>query len=104
MKRVGIITFLHNDNYGSTLQAWALQKAVTDLGYQAEHIDYKPSQAEKLLNLLRSGNSPKLILEGLRKRAVKAGNAGARSKSASFGTFYQQQMRLSPTPASAALP
>lgn len=97
MKRVGIITFLHNDNYGSTLQAWALQKAVTDLGYQAEHIDYKPSQAEKLLNLLRSGNSPKLILEGLRKRAVKAGNAGARSKSASFGTFYQQQMRLSPT-------
>lgn len=96
MKRIGIITFLHNDNYGSTLQAWALQKAVKELGYQAEHIDYRPSQAEKLLNLLRSGNSPKLLLEGLQKRAVKAGNAGARSKSASFAPFYSQQMSLSP--------
>lgn len=104
MKRVGIITFLHNDNYGSTLQAWALQKAVADLGYQAEHIDYKPSQAEKLWNLVRSGNSPKLILEGMRKRAVKADNAGARNKSASFGPFYQQEMHLSPIcPSHAAL-
>ena len=96
MKRIGIMTFLHNDNYGSTLQAWALQKAVNDLGYQAEHIDYKPSQAEKIRNLLASGNSPKLILEGLRKRAVKAGNQGARSKSASFAPFYEQNMQLSP--------
>lgn len=96
MKRIGIMTFLHNDNYGSTLQAWALQKAVTELGYQAEHIDYKPSQLEKVRNLLLSGNSPKLIIEGLQKKAVKAGNQGARSKSASFGEFYKANMRLSP--------
>lgn len=96
MKRVGIITFLHNDNYGSTLQAWALQKAVTELGYQAEHMDYQPSQAEKLVNLLRSGNSPRLVLEGMQKRAVKSANAGARRKSASFAPFYRQHMRLSP--------
>lgn len=102
MKRVGIITFLHNDNYGSTLQAWALQKAVKDLGYQAEHIDYRPSRVEKLTNLLCSGNSPRLVLEGLQKRAVKAGNAGARSKSASFAPFYRQHMGLSPVCASRA--
>lgn len=96
MKRVGMITFLHNDNYGSTLQAWALQKAVLDLGYQVEHIDYKPSQAEKIRNLLLSGNSPKLILEGLQKKAVKASNQGARSKSASFADFYRENMHLSP--------
>lgn len=95
MKRVGMITFLHNDNYGSTLQAWALQKAVSELGYAAEHIDYKPSQVEKIRNLLASGNSPKLILEGLKKKAVKAGNQGARSKSASFADFYRRHMRLS---------
>lgn len=100
MKRIGIMTFLHNDNYGSTLQAWALQKTVNELGYQAEHIDYKPSKTEKLLNLLRSGNSPKLVLEGMQKRAVKAGNAGARSKSASFAAFYQHKMALSPVCAS----
>ena len=28
MARIGIMTFLHNDNYGSILQAWALQNAV----------------------------------------------------------------------------
>ena len=32
MARIGVMTFLHNENYGSTLQAWALQKTLTDLG------------------------------------------------------------------------
>ena len=45
-KRVGVITFLHNENYGSTLQAWALQKALNSLGCEAEHIDYRPSREE----------------------------------------------------------
>ena len=94
--RVGVMTFLHNDNFGSTLQAFALQRALTELGYEAEHIDYAPSRPEKLRNLLASGNSPRLVLEGLRKRAVKAGNEGARRKSAAFRSFYQEEMRLSP--------
>ena len=94
--RVGVMTFLHNDNYGSTLQAWALQRALIQLGYEAEHIDYAPSRSEKLRNLLMSGNSPRLVLEGLRKRAVKAGNEGARHKSAGFRAFQQEQMHLSP--------
>ena len=29
MARIGIITFLHNDNYGSSLQAYALQQAIS---------------------------------------------------------------------------
>ena len=60
--RVGVMTFLHNDNFGSTLQAWALQRALTELGHEAEHIDYAPSRFEKLRNLLISGNSPRLVL------------------------------------------
>ena len=44
MARIGVITFLHNENYGSTLQAWALQQALADLGHEAEHIDYRPSR------------------------------------------------------------
>lgn len=94
--RIGIMTFLHNDNYGSTLQAWALQKTLREMGHEAEHIDYRPSRQEKIRNLLTSGNSPKLVLEGLRKRAVKASEAGARNKAASFSAFYQSEMRLSP--------
>ena len=94
--RVGVLTFLHNDNYGSALQAYALQRALTALGAEAEHLDYRPSRQEKLRNLLTSGNSPRLILEGMRKRSVRAQEEGARQKAASFGPFYAAHMRLSP--------
>ena len=96
MARVGVMTFLHNENYGSTLQAWALQKTLTDLGYDTEHIDYRPSREEKLRNLILSGNSPRLVVEGMRKRSVKAARPGAREKAASFDDFYREHMRLSP--------
>ena len=70
MTRIGMMTFLHNDNYGSILQAWALQRTLADMGFDAVHIDYAPSRQEKIRNLLCSGNSPKLILEGIVKRSA----------------------------------
>lgn len=70
MTRIGVMTFLHNDNYGSILQAWALQQTLLDLGFDVTHIDYAPSKQEKIRNLLTSGNSPKLILEGMRKKSA----------------------------------
>ena len=95
MGRTGIITFLHNDNYGSALQAYALQRVIREAGHDCEHLDYAPDRNEKIRNLLRSGNSPKLILEGLRKRSVKAGQQGARDKSAAIPEFYARRMKLS---------
>ena len=70
MTRIGMMTFLHNVNYGSILQAWALQRTLMDMGFDAVHIDYAPSRQEKLRNMLASGNSPKLILEGIRKKSA----------------------------------
>ena len=78
MAGTGIITFLHNDNFGSALQAYALQRTVRELGYECIHLDYRPDRAEKIRNLLISGNNPKLILDGIRKREVKADQSGAR--------------------------
>ena len=95
MTRVGIITFLHNDNYGSSLQAYALQRTIREMGYDCEHLDYRPDRTEKIRNLLESGNSPKLVLDGLRKRGVKADQAGARKKSAAIPAFYEKEMQLS---------
>lgn len=66
--KISLLTFLNNYNYGSTLQAYALQEAVKGLGYEPRHLDYAPDKKEKIKNLLLSGNSPKLILEGLRRR------------------------------------
>ena len=34
MARIGIMTFRHNDNYGSSLQAYALQRVISTLGYE----------------------------------------------------------------------
>lgn len=59
-------------------------------------MDYAPSPWEKVRNLLQSGNSPRLLLEGLRKREVRAKQAGAQRKAASFQPFYERHMHLSP--------
>ena len=68
MSRIGILTFLHNGNYGSSLQAFALQRVIQNMGYEAElfiglsgdsYEDYEevsisikefPKTAESLLN------------------------------------------------------
>ena len=83
------MTFLHNENYGSILQAWALQETLRELGFDAQHIDYAPSKAEKLRNLLFSGNSPRLILEGMCKRSATGQMRGG------FDEFRAAHIRLS---------
>lgn len=88
MTRIGMMTFLHNENYGSILQAWALQQVLLDMGMDARHIDYLPSRKEKLLNLLRSGNSPRLILEGMRKKSA------VRKMHSGFDDFRVKYLRL----------
>ena len=87
MIRIGMMTFLHNDNYGSILQAWALQQTLLDMGFDATHIDYAPSKQEKIHNLLLSGNSPKLILEGMRKKSATSKMHGR------FDEFRKENIR-----------
>ncbi|MGN1367231.1 MAG: polysaccharide pyruvyl transferase family protein [Aristaeellaceae bacterium] len=87
MTRIGMMTFLRNDNYGSILQAWALQQTLLDLGFDAAHIDYAPSKQEKLRNLLCSGNSPRLIWEGMRKKSATGKMRG------SFDEFRASHLR-----------
>ena len=87
MIRIGMMTFLHNDNYGSILQAWALQQTLLDMGFGATHIDYAPSKQEKIRNLLLSGNSPKLILEGMRKKSATSKMHGG------FDEFRKENIR-----------
>ena len=46
MKKVGIITIHKINNYGSVLQAYALQRVCNEMGYTVEIIDYNfPNQA-----------------------------------------------------------
>lgn len=40
--RIGILTFVNASNYGAVLQAYASQKFLNDMGYNAELINYTP--------------------------------------------------------------
>ncbi len=42
MKKIGILTFYKSVNYGSALQAWALQHFLEQKGYNVEIIEYTP--------------------------------------------------------------
>ena len=95
-KKIGILTFLHNQNFGSSLQAYALQRVIGEMGYVCEHIDYQPSGKEKLVNLLSSGNHWELVAEGIRKRLVRRSHPEAREKSRAIPAFYERRMKLSP--------
>ena len=41
-KKVAILSWYHYDNYGTVLQAYALEQVIDKLGYEAYHIDYSP--------------------------------------------------------------
>ena len=44
--RVGILTFLHTLNYGAVLQAYALERVLSDAGFDAVQIDYRNQKVE----------------------------------------------------------
>lgn len=46
MTQVGILTFHHTLNYGASLQCYALQQVLTDLGCEASVIDYRNETVE----------------------------------------------------------
>lgn len=76
MKSIGIITIHKINNYGSVLQAYALQKVCEDLGYKVEIIDYDfPNnfhQNNKYANVSDTQpNEPKLIKALFAKSLVK---------------------------------
>ena len=56
MKRISILTWLHNGNYGSILQGYALQRYLRNVGYEVTNIDLCPSVLEKLKNCWKQGN------------------------------------------------
>ena len=89
MPQVGIMTFLHNENCGSSLQALAMQQTLTALGWDPLGLDYLPDRAEQVRNLLRSGNSPAVVIDSLhRKRGHGIRNT------AGFNRFNQEWLRL----------
>jgi len=72
-KRVGIITVHHYHNYGSVLQALAIQNYIEHLGYNAEIIDYRPPELFYNTSELYDFDNPreKINLKGNIKKALE---------------------------------
>ena len=47
MKPIGILTFHRASNYGAVLQAYALQKVISDMGRDAVIVDYRCRTVEE---------------------------------------------------------
>lgn len=64
-KNIAILTWLHNGNYGTVLQAFALQRYLRNVGYNVHNIDFFPSVLEKTRNLIVQHNPISLFWEKL---------------------------------------
>jgi hypothetical protein len=80
-KRVGILTFHHTTNYGATLQTWALQKRLRELGIDSEIIDYRPAKARAAYRRALFFN--RHFFQGVRKALA-------------FADFRHHHLKLSP--------
>lgn len=98
--KLAILTWLHNGNYGSILQAYALQRYLRDRGYDVNNIDLKPTVVEKVKNLLAQHNSFTLLAEKkeafLAKRACKDKNRLAR-RGERFEQMLNKEFKLTRT-------
>ena len=65
-KRVGILTWHYNNNFGSTLQAFALQEALKKIGYNPIFLNYRKKEKpdEKYKNMVRLLRSYYLEMAG----------------------------------------
>lgn len=92
MKKTGILTFHKSINYGSALQAWALQTILTKADYQAEIIDYEPAAYKRLYRSLKPVRSVYDLKYDLQQlpyyRCLENQNR-------QFSRFRSEKMRLS---------
>lgn len=97
--RIGILTWLYNGNYGTVLQAYALQKfLMKNTKYYIENIDYNPDVKAKIINLIKSRNSLSLIFEKLDyyiANKIARNNYEIENRKRRFSDFLLNEMNLS---------
>lgn len=95
-KKVGIITLHRIVNYGSVLQAYATQKVLQKLGYEAEFIDYYPERMHMLGMLKRIKNKKEKFKKNvfLRNMARLIILPSYFKRFYTFHTFIKKHLRL----------
>lgn len=90
------MTWLHNGNYGTVLQAYALQHYLRSEGYEVQNIDFSPTILEKVKNLIKSKNSFTLFSEKFESMLTKrkADEEKLRVKENKFNEFLSSKFIL----------
>ena len=60
--KVAALTYLNSDNFGSVLQAYALNRTLIKQGYDAYVIDYRKRESEEIYKIFQPNNSRYNIL------------------------------------------
>ena len=93
-RSVGILTFHASHNYGSMLQAHALQYVVVKLGYTCEIINFRKKEQLKMYAPIHKRGS--LLQRLVRTVTLFPYLKGCNEKYRLFEEFMQQYMNLSP--------
>ena len=94
MCKVGIVTNYRNINYGSALQAYALQSVVNGFDYSCEHIFYFRGKTifQRLKRLVQN---PLLLLNKLDRAREKLVPSGVELRRQKFGGFVSENINES---------
>lgn len=96
MKTTGIITYHHYYNYGTMLQALALQEKVEQLGYCAELIDFKQDNTLSKYEMfkLRIKRMPVYLRERKKYQVLADSRKKIRGKNQLFEQFYKSYLHV----------
>ena len=95
--KIAKLTWLYNGNYGSVLQAFALQKFLENEGYNVIDLNYKPSISTKLINWVTSRNSFSLFFDkykGLKNKSSFTDDTLIRARAENFKRFKEENIKL----------
>ena len=89
-----IMTWHRGTNYGSVLQAYALQKCISDAGYSCRILDYAPGKTESLKMKIMNGSLMDTIVYKLNERAAKNLGDQAGQSAGAFDSFRKEYMDI----------
>lgn len=95
-KSVGIITYHHYYNYGTMLQAYALQKECELLGFQSEIIDFKQNNnpTAKELLAIRIKRLPAYIREHKKYSTLASFKEKFSERKQAYEEFYAKNLKV----------
>lgn len=97
MMKVYTQTWYRGNNYGSVLQAYALQHIITDMGYESSILNYKPTKAD-LWKLKFINHSLKETLQyKINEFLMKKNGASSKINNLTiFDEFREKNMQITP--------